>query len=99
MIKSWSPIGPYEIGNKSRQIWLQPMCTTDFVTYQYSMPRPLAENNNMVLQVMKSRKQIVKKPGILGHARPFCVQAWLPVIYQNILQSAIIKSSSEPKFT
>ena len=44
MIKSLAPIGPYEIGTKCHPILVQPMCTTDFVTYQYSMPWPSAEN-------------------------------------------------------
>ena len=42
--KSRLLIGYIQTGNKSRPILRQPMCTTDFVTYQYSMPRPSAEN-------------------------------------------------------
>ena len=61
VITIWAPIGPYEIGNKSRPILLQPMCTTDFVTYQYSMPRPSAKNHEKMDKVCNVSKIYKKK--------------------------------------
>ena len=53
--------------NKSRSFWWQPMCTTDFVTYQYSIPRPSAENNFMSSSLRTSFADKLANNMFFGH--------------------------------